>query len=80
MAYHLSHFWLPGLVSMSGLSRLPKETSPVTPVGLHHLQEIWEDTVSPMIIEYLESKEVKWTSLDPVHMRYVGDSSHPVII
>ena len=56
---------------------LPKESSPI---GLHPLQEIWEATVGPAMVGYLDSKGVKWTSLDPVRMGYAGESSPPVIV
>ena len=44
---------------------LPKEYSPI---GLHPLREIWEATVGPTMIDYLDSKGAKCTSLDPVRM------------
>lgn len=56
---------------------LPKESRPI---GLHPLQENWEATVGPAMIDYLESKGVRWTSLDPVRMGYAGESSFPAII
>ncbi|KAG7446143.1 uncharacterized protein BT62DRAFT_932507 [Guyanagaster necrorhizus] len=56
---------------------IPKESSPV---GLHPLREIWEATVGPAMIDYLDFKGVKMTSLDPVRMGYVDESSPPVII
>ena len=56
---------------------LPRESSPI---GLHPLREIWEATVGPALVHYLDSKGVKWTSLDPVRMGYTHESSHPVII
>jgi hypothetical protein len=56
---------------------LSKESSPI---GLHPLRKVWEDVVGPAIIDYLDDKKVKWTSLDPVRMGYVGVSSPPVIV
>ncbi|KAN0135417.1 hypothetical protein V8E53_006696 [Lactarius tabidus] len=56
---------------------LPKESSPL---GLHPLQEIWEATVGPAMIDYLDSKGVKCTSLDPVRMGYAGECSPPAIV
>jgi hypothetical protein len=56
---------------------VPKETSPL---GVHPLQEIWEATVGPVMVEYLDSKGVMCTSLDPVRMGYAGESSPPAII
>ena len=56
---------------------LPKESSPI---GLHPLQEIWEATVGPAMVGYLDSRGVEWTSLDPVRMGYAGESSPPVIV
>jgi hypothetical protein len=55
----------------------PKETRPV---GLHPLCDIWEATIGPAIIEYLNSKAVAWTSLDPVRIGDAGAASPPVII
>ncbi|KAG8751901.1 hypothetical protein FRC14_007526 [Serendipita sp. 396] len=55
----------------------PKESHPI---GRHPLREIWEDKVGPAMVDYLGSKGVKWTSLDPVRMGYAGESSPPVII
>jgi hypothetical protein len=56
---------------------LPKESSPI---GLHPLREIWGATVGPTMVGYLDSKGVKWTSLDPVRMGYAGESSPPIIV
>ena len=56
---------------------LPKESSPI---GLHPLREIWEATVGPDMVLYLDSKGVEWTSLDPVRMGYASESSPPVIV
>ncbi|KAK7045947.1 hypothetical protein VNI00_006942 [Paramarasmius palmivorus] len=56
---------------------LPKECSPL---GLHPLQKIWEGMVGPAMDEYLVSKGVEYTSLDPVRMGYAGDSSPSAIV
>ncbi|KAF8638736.1 hypothetical protein AX16_010459 [Volvariella volvacea WC 439] len=56
---------------------VPKEASPL---GFHPLQEIWETTVGPAMVAYLDTKGVKWTSLDPIRMGYAGDSSPPAIV
>jgi len=50
------------------------------PVGLHPLQEIWEATVGPAICDYLDSKKVKWTSVDTVRIGHEGDPSPPAIV
>ncbi|KAI0002172.1 hypothetical protein BJV74DRAFT_882269 [Russula compacta] len=49
-------------------------------IRLHPLQLIWEATVGPALVNYLDSKGVKRTSLDPVRMRHAGESSPPVIV
>jgi hypothetical protein len=78
----------PSLVARSSTNRwveptgpeaylLPKESSPL---GFHPLQDIWEATVGPAMIHYLDSKGVKWTSLDPVRIGHAGDSSPPAIV
>ena len=36
--------------------------------------------IGPAMVGYLDSKEVKWMSLDPVCMGYTGESSPPVIV
>ena len=51
-----------------------------SPIGRHPLQNVWEDVVAPAMITYLESKEVKWSSLDCVRMGNAGESFHPAII
>ena len=56
---------------------LPKESSPIR---LHPLREIWEATVGSNMVGYLNSKEVKWTSLDPIRMGYASEPSPPAII
>ena len=56
---------------------VPKEASPL---GFHPLQDIWEATVGPAVVSYLDAEGVKCTSLDPVRMGYTGDSSPPAII
>ena len=56
---------------------IPKEASPI---GLHPLQDIWEATIGPALIHYLNFKGVQCTSLDPLRMGYVSDPSPPVII
>jgi hypothetical protein len=56
---------------------IPKESRPV---GLHPLREIWEATVGLAMVKYLDSKGVKWTSLDPIRMGYAGESSPPAIV
>jgi len=56
---------------------VPKESSPI---GLHPLREIWEATVGPEMVLYLDSNGVEWTSLDPVRLGYASDSSPPVIV
>jgi len=45
------------------------------PIGLHPLQEIWEAAVGPNLVGYLDSKGVKWTSLDPICNGYASKSS-----
>ena len=56
---------------------VPKESSPI---GFHPLLDCWEVTIGPAMIVFLDSKGVKWTSLDPLRMGYAGQSSPPVII
>ena len=56
---------------------VPKESRPI---GSHPLREIWGAVVGPAIVDYLDSKEVKWTSLDPIRMGYAGVPSPPVIL
>ncbi|KAH9013338.1 hypothetical protein EDB84DRAFT_901663 [Lactarius hengduanensis] len=55
----------------------PKESSPL---GSHPLQMIWEASVGPAMHDYLGSKGVEWTSLDPVRLGYSGDTSPPAIV
>jgi hypothetical protein len=51
------------------------------PLGFAHLlQEVWDVTVGPAIVAYLDGWVVEWTSLDPVHIGYADEPSHPAII
>ena len=56
----------------------PKEISPFN--SSHPLRTIWEATVGRAMVAYLDTKRVKWTSLDPVRIGYIGESSPPSII
>ncbi|KAI0304089.1 hypothetical protein BC826DRAFT_903028 [Russula brevipes] len=56
---------------------LPKEAGPL---GFHPLQDIWEATVGPAMVGYLNTNGVKWTSLDPVRMGHTGDPCPPAIV
>ncbi|KAL4071585.1 hypothetical protein V8B97DRAFT_2042554 [Scleroderma yunnanense] len=56
----------------------PKELSPL---GYDHpLRAIWETTVGPAMVTYLDSQGVQWTSLDPVRIGFTGDLSPPAIV
>ena len=56
----------------------PKEISPFT--SSHPLRAIWEVTVGPAIVEYLNTAGANWTSLDPVRIGFIGGSSPLPII
>ncbi|PIL33932.1 hypothetical protein GSI_03639 [Ganoderma sinense ZZ0214-1] len=56
----------------------PKESSPFN--ASHPLRAIWESTVGPTMVAYLDAKGVKWTSLDPLRMGKIGDTSPPHIV
>ncbi|KAF5383272.1 hypothetical protein D9615_004809 [Tricholomella constricta] len=56
---------------------IPKE---LEPISSHPLQEIWETRVAPAIVKYLDSKGVKWTSVDPLRIGFAKESPKPVII
>jgi hypothetical protein len=56
----------------------PKEIRPVS--HQHRLREIWQATIGPALVKYLDSKEAKWTSLDPVCIGYEDEPSPPVIV
>ncbi|KAJ3566899.1 hypothetical protein NP233_g6713 [Leucocoprinus birnbaumii] len=55
----------------------PKE---LIPVGLHPLNAVWEDTVGPAMVHYLNGRGIQYTSLDPVRFGTADDPSPPVII
>lgn len=50
------------------------------PVGSHPLNAVWETTVALAIVDYLCSKGVQWTTIDPVRMRGVDEDAAPVIV
>ena len=49
-------------------------------VGNHALNDIWEDTLAPLVLDILESEKVKFTSVDVVRIGEVGEPSPPVIL
>ena len=56
----------------------PKE---LRPLGfIHPLGKLWERTIGPEMVAYLDAMEVKCSSLDPVRIGFIGDSSPPAII
>ena len=49
-------------------------------VGNHPLNDIWEDTLAPLVLDILESEKVKFTSVDVVRIGEVRAPSPPVIL
>jgi hypothetical protein len=49
-------------------------------VGNHALNNIWENTLAPLVLALLESEGVKWTSVDVVRIGNAGEASAPVIL
>jgi hypothetical protein len=55
----------------------PKE---LRPVYGHALQKPWEGNLPHKLRNFLDSRDVKWTSIDPIGIGNVGESSAPLII
>lgn len=78
----------PRLVARSSTNVWVKPTGPeahlitkeLGPLGSHPLRDIWEASVGPAIFEYLDSKGVKWTSIDPVRIGYDDEIPRPAIV
>ena len=49
-------------------------------VGVHEIEDIWEDDLAPGIHAILEQKNIDWSSTDVVRMGYVGEPSGDVIL
>ena len=49
-------------------------------VGDHPLNDVWEDKLAPLVLDILESKRVKFTSVDVVRIGVVGNPCPPVIL
>ncbi|CCM06263.1 uncharacterized protein FIBRA_08513 [Fibroporia radiculosa] len=56
------------------------ELKELTPLGVHPLDTVWEDTVGPAIDLYFQEKGVQCTSMNPLRIGIVGQSSPPAII
>ncbi|KDQ52060.1 hypothetical protein JAAARDRAFT_139278 [Jaapia argillacea MUCL 33604] len=52
----------------------------LTPLGAHLLNEVWEKTVGPAMDRYLQGKGVQSTSMNPLRIGIVGQSSPPAVI
>ena len=65
------------------LFRVGKPTGPGTfteikemkAIGNHPLNDVWEDKLAPLVLDILESKSVKFTSVDVVR---IGIAEEPV--
>jgi len=55
----------------------PKE---LTPLGMHRLDGVWEDTVGPAMDHYLLEKKVQCSILNPLRIGIAGKSSPPAFI
>lgn len=55
----------------------PKE---LRPVGMHAIVDVWEDHLSHKFVQYLDSKQVSWTSIDILRIGYAGDPFPPLIL
>src|SRR5579863_8085578 len=47
-------------------------------VDNHALNDVWEDTLAPLVFAILESEKVKFTSVDVVRIGIIGEPSPPV--
>ncbi|KAI0720063.1 hypothetical protein C8T65DRAFT_826687 [Cerioporus squamosus] len=55
-------------------------TKELTPLGTHHLKEVWEETVGSTMDRYLQEKEVQCTSMTPLRIGTAGQPSPPAVI
>ncbi|PUU81841.1 hypothetical protein B9Z19DRAFT_970454 [Tuber borchii] len=78
----------PILVARTGYDRWEMPTGPgawlphkeLRTVGIHKLNEVWEERVAPAIHNTLESNRVEWTSTDVARIGYVGESAATIVI
>ncbi|PUU81851.1 hypothetical protein B9Z19DRAFT_970565 [Tuber borchii] len=78
----------PILVARTGYDRWEMPTGPgawlphkeLRTVGIHNLNEVWEERVAPAIHNTLESNRVEWTSTDVARIGYVGESAATIVI
>jgi len=49
-------------------------------VGIHILNDVWEDKLAPKVHDLLNSRNVKWTSTDVVRIGNAGDPFFPIIL
>ena len=48
--------------------------------GNHPLNDVWEDKSAPLVLDILESKSVKFTSVDVVRIGVAEEPSLPVVV
>jgi len=78
----------PVLVARSGTTPWEPPTGPeaylrpkeLRTVFNHQLNQVWEDGLAHKVMAALESREVKWTSLDVVRIGYEGEPHSPGIV
>lgn len=78
----------PVLVARTGNDTWKPPTGPeaylrgkeLRPVSNHPLNEVWESHLVVQLFNILDSKEVKWTSIDVVRIGFAEDSVFPVVV
>ncbi|KAL4062451.1 hypothetical protein V8B97DRAFT_2026757 [Scleroderma yunnanense] len=58
------------------VSRVPKETRPICE---HLITDVW-DKLGLQVFEYLDSVNVTWTTIDPVHFAEVEKDTGPILL
>jgi hypothetical protein len=58
----------------------PRKLKELRPAYNHALKDVWGASLAPKIIALLDSKEVKFTSIDIVSIGYPEDTFYPVIV
>ena len=78
--------WLLALAPLLFRGRNPRVQGAFTEIkamkatGNHPLNDVWEDKSAPLVLDILESKSVKFTSVDVVRIGVAEEPSLPVVV
>lgn len=80
MSHYAALLSCPPLIARTGTTPWDRKPSKLGPARSHALCMVWDDGLADKALNLLESKEVKYTSVDIVRVGPAGEFSNPVFL